>query len=152
MRHASDVQYHCRKTDGTGTAATYLTPLFQAWGAAKKIDIVPGTLNLCAASDLVFPSGYISLRPWDSALMMPNRKATPGYDPRLYFVVLNSHHPGWVFRWSDDAHLANFVGDTTGCLARRRCEVITEAPPLADTTGEIVLRFIGTGLASEGAA
>ncbi len=84
--------------------------------------------------------------------MMPARKAAPGYDPRLYFVVLNSDHPGWLFRWSDEAHLSNFVGDTAGCLARRRCEVITEAPPLADTGGEILLRFVGTGIASEGAA
>jgi|SRR6266571_6096904 len=152
MRHASDVQYRCHKTDGTGTATEFLTPLFRAWAASREIEIVPGTLNLCADRDLVLPSGFASLRQWDSVLNMPNRKATAGYDPRLYFVVLNSRHPGWMFRWCDDTHLASFVGDTPGCLARRRCEVITEAPPLQDTGGEILLRFVGTDIASEGAA
>jgi len=147
MRHASDVQYHCRKTDGTGTATQFLTPLFQVWATSRGIALVPGTLNLCADRDLVLPSDYISLRPWDSVLTMPDRKATAGYEPRLYFVVLNSHHPGYMFRWCDDSHLANFVGDTSDCLARRRCEVVTEAPPLADTSGDILLRFVGTGVA-----
>ena len=147
MRNASDVQYRCRKTDGTGTAAEALGPLFQAWAASKKMEIVPGTLNLCADRDLVFPSGHLSVRPWDSALNMPQRKVTEGYDPRLYWVVLNSQHSAWLFRWSDEAHLPNFVADTPGCLARRRCEVISEPPPLQDTNGEILLRFVGTGIA-----
>ena len=152
MRHASDVQYQCRKTDGTGTATQFLTPLFQEWAASRGIVVVPGTLNLCADRDLVLPSGYTSLRPWDSVLNMPDRKTSAGYDPRLYFVVLNSGHPGYMFRWCDDSHLASFVDDTPGCLARRRCEVVTEAPPLPDTSGEILLRFVETGIAPQGAA
>ena len=152
MRNASDIQYRCRKTDGTGTATELLTPLFHAWASSRRIEIVAGTLNLCADRDLAFPSGHLSLRPWDSALNMPQRKTTPGYDPRLYFVVLNSRHPGWLFRWCDENHLSNFVGDTPGCSARRRCEVITEPPPLPDTSGKMFLRFVGTGTAKEGAA
>jgi len=151
MRHASDVQYRCRVTDGTGTATDALGPLFHAWAASKRMELVPGTLNLCADRDLVFPSGHLSLRPWDAALNMPERKRTPGYDPRLYWVVLNSQYSGWLFRWSDEAHLANFVADTPGCLARRRCEVIAEPPPL-ESAGEILLRFVGTGTAQQGAA
>ena len=147
MRNASDIQYRCRTTHGTGTASQFLTPLFQAWADSRKLTIVPGTLNLCADRDLVVPTDHISLRPWDSALNMPTRKTTAGYDPRLYFVVLNSHHPGWMFRWCDDAHLANFVGNTAACSARRHCEIITEAPPFTATSGEIELRFVGTGIA-----
>ena len=148
MHNASDIQYRCRKTDGTGTAGEFLTPLFQAWADSKKLTIVPGTLNLCADRDLVLPADHIPLRPLDAALNMPRRKATAGYDPRLYFVVLNSRHPAWMFRWSDDAHMGNFIGDTAVCGARRHCEIITEAPPFTETSGEIVLRFIGTGVAS----
>ncbi len=148
MHNASDIQYRCHKTNGTGTASQFLTPLFQAWASSKKLTIVPGTLNLCADRELICPVDHISLRPWDTALNMPVRKATIGYDPRLYFVVLNSRHPAWIFRWCDDGHLANFVGDTPACPARRHCEVITEDPPFTETGGEISLRFLGTGIAS----
>jgi hypothetical protein len=151
MRHASDIQYRCHKIAGTGTASRYLTPLFQAWAESRRVEVLPGTLNLCADRDLVFPSGHISLRPWDWALDMPERKGTPGYDPRLYFVVLNGH-AAWLFRWCEERHIPSFVGDTEGCLARRHCEIVTEPPPLTDFDGEVLLRFVGTGIAKEGAA
>src|SRR5260370_9267522 len=109
MHNASDIQYRCRKTDGTGTAGEFLTPLVQAWADSKKLTIVPGTLNLCADRDLVCRLLLEKKQPWDAALNMPRRKATAGYDPRLYFVVLNSRHPAWMFRWPYDPHMGNFA-------------------------------------------
>src|SRR5262245_29483854 len=126
MRHASDIQYRCRKTNGTGTAAHFLTPMFQAWADSRKVPIVPGTVNLCADRDVEVPIGHATLRPWDFALQLPERKAIPGYDPRLYFVVLNLKQPAWLFRWSAPKYLANFVGDTAECAAFRHCELIAE--------------------------
>lgn len=146
MADVRTIQYDCRKTDGRGTAGPFLSPLFQAWADSKGLSIVPGTLNLCAHRDVVLPSEFISLRPWDAALRLEWQKAKPGYDPRLYFVALQNAQPAWLFRWSDDAHISHFVGDTPGCAARRRCEVIAEVQlstlwPL--DTGQVVqLRFV----------
>jgi len=155
-RHASDYQYRCRKTDGTGTAASFLTPMFQAWANSRRIQIVPGTLNLCAEQDLKLPLEYLSLRPWDDALALPQRKATPGYDPRLYFVVLNHREPAWLFRWSAPDARTNFVGNTPSCVAHRRCELIAETDLShlwqAGSDPEIWLRFVGTTLPPKGAA
>jgi hypothetical protein len=123
---ARTVQYNCTKTDGTGTAGPHLTPLFQAWASSKRLLLVSGTLNLCAHRDVVLPNDFVRLKPWDSVLGLTNRKQTPGYDPRLYFAALDGKQPVWVFRWSDNAHLENFVSDTPGCSARRRCEVVAE--------------------------
>ena len=142
---ARTIQYNCTKTDGTGTAGPHLTPLFQAWALSKGLSLAPGTLNLCAHRDVVLPSEFIRLKAWDSVLDLTWRKDIPGYDPGLYFAALNGRQPAWVFRWSDDAYLESFVGDTERCSARRRCEVVAETHlsslwPL-DTGETVLLQF-----------
>jgi hypothetical protein len=140
------IQYRCRKTDGTGTAGPILTPLFQAWATPKGLHLASGTLNLCAHRDVVLPAEFARLQPWDAALSLDWRKTTPGYDPRLYFIALTNRQPAWLFRWSDDEHIQNFVGDTPGCPARRRCEVIAEVNLSAllrlDTGAEVTFHFV----------
>ena len=140
------IQYKCRKTDGTGTAGAYLTPFFQAWAKEKGLQLVAGTLNLCAHRDVVLPPEFIRLQPWDTALSLEWRKTTQGYDPRLYFIAMTDRTPAWLFRWSDDAHIHNFVGDTAGCTARRRCEIIAEVNLSAvwplDSGREVTFHFV----------
>ena len=126
MKNPRTIQYNCTKTDGTGSAGLYLTPLFQSWASSVGLVLVPGTLNLCAHRDVILPPDFIRLAPWDATLNLPGRKVTPGYDPRLYFAALERTQPVWVFRWSDDGYIQNFVGDTPGCPARRRLEVVAE--------------------------
>lgn len=140
---ARTIQYNCVKTDGTGTAGPLLTPMLQAWASTKRITLAPGTLNLCAHRDVVIPEEHIALRPWDSRLDIPWRKESPGYDPRLYFVALDGTKPAWVFRWSDNEHLNSFVGDTPGCLAPRRLEVVSEVKlsSLLDLDGGRVVKL-----------
>jgi hypothetical protein len=145
MADPRTIQYRCRKTDGTGTAGPYLTPLFQAWAASVGLSLAPGTLNLCAHRDVELPTEYVRLTDFDAALNLPRRKLTPGYDPRLYAVSLQDIQPAWLFRWSDQAHLANFVGDRDGCSALQRCEVVAEVHLSGrwglDAGAEITLRF-----------
>ncbi len=146
MADVRTIHYNCKKTPGNGSASPYLTPLFQAWGESRRLAIVPGTLNLCAHRDVICPTEFISLRPWDRALTLEWRKSQPGYDPRLYFVVLENKEPGWLFRWSDDRDMGNFVGDTPDCDARRFCELIAETHlsslwPL-DSGHTVQLRFL----------
>jgi len=146
MVNPRTIQYQCRKTDGTGTAGPLLTPLFQAWAGQKGLRLVPGTLNLCAHRDVALPAECARLQPWDTALTLDWRKATPGYDPRLYFIALTNRQPAWLFRWSDDAYIQNFVADTPGCSARRRCEVIAEVNLSAlwplDAGAEVTFHFL----------
>lgn len=146
MADLRTIQYRCRKTDGTGTAGPYLTPLCQSWAASVGLALVSGTLNLCAHREVLLPPEHIKLRPFDSALALAFRKDTPGYDPRLYFVKLERQQPAWLFRWSDRAYLPSFVGDTEGCAAARRCELVAEVRlsdlwPL-DAGHEITLSFV----------
>jgi hypothetical protein len=140
------ITYQCRTTDGTGTAGPLLTPWFQEWAVSRGLVLVPGTFNLCAHRDIETPPEFIRLAQWDSALALPARKATPGYDPRLYFVVLDNRYPAWLFRWCDTMHLGNFVGDTTGCRATRRCELVAETQLSsklpAKPDGRVDLRFV----------
>jgi hypothetical protein len=133
-KFARSVQYNCVKITGNGSASEYLTPLFQAWAASERILLASGTLNLCAHRDVVLPDEFVALKPWDSALKLDWRKSQPGYDPRLYFAAINRTEPAWLFRWSDNAYLEEFVGDTSECLAPRLFEVVAEAN-LSDKLG-----------------
>ena len=118
--------YNCVLADGTGTAGPRLTAWFQAWASSQGIALEPGTLNLCADRDVLPPSRFLSLRPWDAALQLQFRKQQTGYDPRLYPIVLEGSQRAWLFRWSHLTDLHNFVGDTPSCTRLRRCEVIAE--------------------------
>ena len=128
-----------------GYGGSLLTPLFQAWATQKGLSLAPGTLNLCAHRDVVLPAEFARLQPWDAALTLDWR-TTPGYDPRLYFIALTNKQPAWLFRWSDDAYIQNFVGDTPACAARRRCEVIAEVNLSAlwplDSGAEVRFHFV----------
>jgi len=139
------VQYRCRMADGTGSAGPILTPLFRAWAEPNGLKLVAGTLNLCANRPVAPPAECDRLTPYDSALQFPQRKATPGYDPRLYLIVLQDTQPAWLFRWSDNQHISNFVADTAGCPATHRCEVIAEDHLSElwglDRGGSVMLRF-----------
>src|SRR5262245_51369308 len=118
--------YTCRRMRGNGSASFYLSPLFDAWAADAGLRLAPGTLNLCADRSVEVPEMCIPLSPWDYALLLPARKAQPGYDPRLYLVVINGTIRAWLFRWSATAHMHHFVGDLTGCPRPRNCEVVAE--------------------------
>jgi len=104
-----------------------MTPFFVAWGATVGLRIVPGTLNLSADREVLPPDTFIPLRPWDHALTLREWKAQPGYDPRLYEVVLDRSIRAWLFRWSAPGSLHHFSG-------KRSCEVIAEVN-LTETLG-----------------
>ena len=92
----------------------------------------PGTLNLCTDRDVIVPDRFISLRPWDYALNLPEWKRQPGYDPRLHEITVEGAIRAWLFRWSAPASLEYFVGNRGGCLRRQACEIIAEVN-LTDT-------------------
>lgn len=121
--------YECCVTAGTGSATSGLTPLIQAWGAAERISLFPGTLNLCADQHVQLPSSFIALGIY--ARFLPDevafRRGQPGFDPRLYPVVLNGRHKAWLFRWSDEAYRTCFVGDSERCLSSRACEIVASS-------------------------
>jgi len=61
-------------------------------------------------------------------LVQPAWRATqPGFDPRLYRVTLNGQVEAWLYRWSAEADLRTFVGDTTLCSAECHCEIVAQS-------------------------
>lgn len=120
-------EYICRPTaDGTQSAGPILGPWFQAWARSQGLSLEAGSLNLCADRDVEPPEDHIPIREWDSVMTLKYRKETPGYDPRLYPIVLMGIQRAWLFRWAALPDLHRFVSDTAECLLRRRCEVIGE--------------------------
>jgi hypothetical protein len=117
--------YVCRRVRGHGSASFYLSPLFDAWGATVGLRFAPGTLNLCTDRDVVVPETFIPLRPWDSALNLPEWKRQPGYDPRLHEIIVEGAIRAWLFRWSAPASLEYFAANRP-CQRRRACEIIAQ--------------------------
>jgi len=112
--------------DGTGSASACLTPMLNAWAAEKGIELFPGTLNLCADRDVQVPARFISLSDHHHLALPKERRAQPGFNPRLHPAKLQGDQPCWIYRWSGPEDLRTFVGDADGCPAERRCEVIAE--------------------------
>lgn len=118
--------YHCRVLDGTGTAAQALMPMVSDWATrVMGASLFPGTLNLCAGRDVTLPNWCYSLQSHSHLMPLAARRNTPGYDPRLYDVMINGTEPGWVFRWSGQSALRSFVGDGE-CRAEARLEVVAK--------------------------
>ena len=107
-----------------GFARRTLFPMFDAWAKSRGIEIFPGTLNLRSEKRLNLPAEYINLLRWDDLLKPHPIKQKVGYSPRLYPVRINGLE-AWLFRWSDDAHLENIVGDRPACPRELFCEVIS---------------------------
>lgn len=118
--------------------------MLKAWQRSEDVTLAPGTLNLCCDRALDLPEDSVSLQPF-AHLAPAWAQSRQGFSPRLYPVFLNNEHPAWLYRWSAEPDLRNFVADADGCVAERRCEVVAEVhltTALALERGdEVVLRF-----------
>ena len=98
--------------------------MLDAWAAAEAETLCQGTANGCADQPVVFPSAYISLD-WVAHLVtLPQRRAQPGYSPRLYPGFVNGEVAVWVFRWSASDVALGFVGESDRCGAARFLELV----------------------------
>ena len=116
--------YRCVVQPGTGSAAPFLTPMLDAWASAAGLTLEPGTLNLCADRTPVVSQSFQSLHAYTHLVQPSWRRRQSGFDPRLYPVTLNGKVPAWLYRWSAEADLHTFVGDTPLCPAERHCEIV----------------------------
>jgi hypothetical protein len=101
--------------------------MLQAWGAANGQALTAGTLNLCADRRPVVTGSFETLRPYAHLVQPASRATKPGFDPRLYRVILNRQVQAWLYRWSAEADLRTFVGDTALCSAECHCEIVAQS-------------------------
>jgi hypothetical protein len=114
----------CRLQEGTGTAGRYLRPVFDAWARTAGVILCPGTANGCAEAGFTLPDKFVSLSEHADLLALEGRRFQPGYDPRLYPVLVNEAVLAWVFRWSADDVSLSFVGTTSSCAGPKQLEII----------------------------
>ena len=98
--------------------------MFDAWAGTARVQLYPGTVYLCTAAPVAFPSQFISLLEYEHLHSVDTRRQQNGYSPRLYPIALANSVLAWVFRWSANDPGLGFVGDLGDCAAANLLEVI----------------------------